>query len=72
MAVWWTGEVPARDDLGRPLRGVMYDARTRIGPWALLCQESYDLVGMGLGVGLGQRYEQQPDGRWLQTAGGRE
>jgi hypothetical protein len=38
------GTVPAR-----------YDAKTRSGPWAYLCEECYERVGVGLGTGRGQR-----------------
>lgn len=33
----------------------MYDAKTKQGPWANLCQECYDKWGVGLGTGLGQK-----------------
>ncbi len=32
----------------------VYDARTRIGPWAYLCQSHFDRYGIGLGLGYGQ------------------
>jgi len=48
---------------------VMYDARTRRGPWGWLCQSCFNLEGIGLGIGLGQKYELQSDGRWLLTEG---
>lgn len=33
-----------------------YDAKTRFGAWANMCQEDFDAYGLGrLGTGLGQR-----------------
>lgn len=36
-------------------RDAEYDAKTTAGPWGYLCQECFQSVGLGLGVGLGQR-----------------
>ena len=35
----------------------LYDARTTRGPWAHMCQECFDQLGIGLGRGKGQRLE---------------
>lgn len=32
------------------------DGATRIGPWANMCMPCYRKVGVGLGVGKGQKY----------------
>lgn len=32
-----------------------YDARTKQGPWAYLCEGHYRAFGIGLGPGRGQR-----------------
>jgi hypothetical protein len=32
-----------------------FDAKTRSGPWAYLCDEHFEQHGYGLGHGLGQR-----------------
>ena len=32
-----------------------YDAKTRRGPWAYMCEYHYFNCGMGLGTGRGQR-----------------
>lgn len=32
-----------------------YDAKTVFGPWAYLCEECFEHVGTGLGLGKGQR-----------------
>lgn len=33
----------------------LYDAKTRQGPWGFLCQAHFDQVGVGLGLGKGQK-----------------
>lgn len=48
--------------------GVFVDGRTRMGPWANMCQTCHDRHGTGLGTGNGQRYTRQDDGRWLKTS----
>ena len=53
---------------GEPLKGVMYDAKTPLG-WANIGQAAFDHFGCRLGLGLGQKYELQADGRWLKTGG---
>jgi hypothetical protein len=47
-----------------------YDFKTIGGPWADGCEFCFDLHGLGLGTGKGQRYNKQDDGTFLQTAGG--
>jgi hypothetical protein len=37
------------------LRQAIYDARTRFGPAAFLCEEDFREFGVGLGLGMGQR-----------------
>lgn len=32
-----------------------YDGKTFGGPWAHMCEAHFDVVGVGLGVGRGQR-----------------
>jgi len=36
-------------------REAAYDAKTKQGPWAYMCEECFKKHGVGLGVGLGQR-----------------
>jgi len=40
---------------GQRRRPAVYDARTVVGPWANLCQIHFDAIGVGLGLGKGQR-----------------
>jgi hypothetical protein len=68
--VVWVGSAPARCDLcEKPITSVFYDARTRYGPWACLCQACFDLDGMGLGTGRGQKYARQHNGSFVKVAG---
>lgn len=34
-----------------------YDAKTKHGPWAYLCEECFQKIGIGLGLGKGQKLE---------------
>lgn len=33
----------------------MFDGRTRMGPWANMCEPCFIVDGVGLGLGIGQR-----------------
>jgi len=72
MAKYWLGSLGETDDFGEKYGKVMYDAKTVMGPWANMSEKSFKKVGCGataLGLGLGQKYEKQPDGRWLKVDG---
>jgi len=59
----FVGPLPMCDVCGK--RKCVYDAKTRLGPWAFLCEECYKVYGIGLGVGRGQRListEEEDDG----------
>ena len=32
-----------------------YDGKTKIGPWAYMCEEHFQMYGIGLGPGRGQK-----------------
>jgi hypothetical protein len=36
-----------------------YDAKTRQGPWGILCPSCFRRYGLGLGTGLGQQYDSE-------------
>lgn len=69
--VYWLSPVPGWDDFGRPIHDRFYDAATNDGPWAIMAPDSYYEHARydDLGTGKGQRYELQPDGKWLKTKG---
>ena len=33
------------------------DGRTKRGPWALMCPRCFEMDGVGLGTGKGQKYD---------------
>ena len=48
---------------------VLYDAATKYGPWATMCEECWKKQGTGtLGPGFGQRYELK-DNKYVKTKG---
>ena len=53
----WVGSTPRECDLCEgDLGELFFDAKTRKGPWGMLCERCYTEHGIGLGVGLGQAY----------------
>lgn len=71
MPKYWMGVVSKCDVCDKELTTIMYDMKTRMGPWACMCSNcAMGGIGIGkLGLGLGQEYKKQPDGKWLKTAG---
>lgn len=69
--VFWAGVISHCDVCRTPFDKVFYDAKTVGGPWACMCP-SCQTLGPGIGktgLGIGQKYEKQEDGRWLKTEG---
>ena len=67
---YWLGKLPERDDFGNKYTDVMYDARTKRGPWANMSETSWRVYGLGkLGEGYGQRYVKTADGMWMCVEG---
>lgn len=57
---------------GEDCNGVMYDAKLPAqfgGVWANISHSTFVALGCKTGIGLGQKYERQPDGRWLCVEG---
>lgn len=67
---YWLGPVTTDQVTGDEFNGAVYDARVSNGQWGLICQQTFDAMGCKLGLGRGQKYEQQADGRWLLVEGG--
>ncbi len=62
---FWESPPPVNCDVCYALiPGVFIDGRTRMGPWACMCETCHAEVGCGLGVGNGQKYVEQTDGRF--------
>lgn len=71
--VFWTGSLKDTCQLcNEPYGSQMIDGAVHAGgPWANMCVRCHFARTTGdLGVGLGQLYELQPDGRWLLIVGG--
>ena len=53
-----------------PITDMFVDGATTAGPWGNMCwPKCYAKYGRGLGTGKGQKYEKQPNGTFLKTAG---
>ncbi len=63
--VYWLSPLGSVDDFGHPYVDEMIDGKTQFGPWANMTPENWEIFG----AGLGQRYQRQPDGRWLKVEG---
>lgn len=46
---------------GALLTPAKYDGKTKIGPWAFMCDECFSKWGVGLGIGKGQKIKEQDD-----------
>lgn len=68
--VYWLSPVGATDDFDNPIEDVIIDGKTKYGPWALMSPKSYEEHGIGrLGLGFGQKYKKQANGKWLKIEG---
>jgi len=66
--VYWCSDVADCDICNQPAQNIMHDAATHRG-WGWLCTKCFDGEGCSLGLGRGQRYEKQTDGRYLKIGG---
>lgn len=67
---YWAGSPPSSCDLcKKAIINLFVDGRTDLGPWGFMCIPCHVLHGYGTGVGRGQKYEKQADGRWLKVGG---
>ena len=65
----WLSTPPTRCDIcHKHITEVFIDGRTKMGPWAAMCEDCFKSYGVGLGVGQGQEY-QLIDGDWVKTEG---
>jgi hypothetical protein len=67
--VYWVGNVGEKDDFGNPITDTIIDGVTTYGSWALMTPECHSEYGRGLGIGRGQKYVKQADGKWLRVEG---
>jgi len=69
-AIYWCGHLAPTCQLSNEsYNGVMYDANLPGIGWGNWNEATFKAHGGRLGTGLGQKYEQQSDGRWLKVAG---
>jgi hypothetical protein len=71
LEVYWTGDVPQKDDFGITISDEFVDGRMRDRTqWAMFAPQSWRAMGVGaLGTGFGQKYRKQRNGRWLKVEG---
>jgi hypothetical protein len=69
--VYWVGNVPAKCEIcQQPIGLTIVDARTKPqNRWGIIDLKCHRIYGFGVGVGNGQVYRKQEDGRWLKTEG---
>ena len=67
--VFWRGFIDSCDICRGEIADQFVDGKTTYGPWGILCLRCHKDKGCGLGMGRGQRYERQDDGRWLKVEG---
>ena len=68
---FWHGQAPVKCQMrGEAILTKFVDGSTGSGgPWAIMCDECHKTFGVGLGIGRGQRFVMQGDGRFLKTEG---
>ena len=67
--VEWIGTVPTCNFCQKSLVSVFVDGKTNLGPWATMCLDCHRVNGLGLGTGLGQKYQRNADGKWYKVGG---
>ena len=68
--VYWCGSPPpACDCCGIAIHAEFVDGATKGGAWHALHPACHREIGVGFGIGKGQRYERQADARWLRVEG---
>ena len=56
----WIGQLPTKCDLCKePLSDGFYGGKTIFGPWAVMCPLCHRDAGVGIGIGKGQRYDEE-------------
>lgn len=57
--VKWAGKLPNCDFCNKLPEDYFYfiDGKTKYGPWAIMCPDCFIEFGVGLGTGLGQKYD---------------
>ena len=70
MANFWQGDEPKTCDCcKKAIVDSFIDGKTIYGSWAVMDTGCHKKLGMGLGIGKGQQYDRQQDGRWMKVEG---
>lgn len=69
MQRYLQAETMVHDDFGVEIGSVVYDGRTKMGPWATMSEASYKKYGVGLGTGRGQKYRRNEQGHFIKEEG---
>lgn len=74
MSRYYSAERMRADDFNVPFTNkkdeVVYDAKTKFGPWATMTQASFNMYGCGrLGTGYGQKYVRNEAGELIKVEG---
>lgn len=65
----WMGPAPTHCDVCcKPISKTFIDGKTVYGPWANMCCECHNKIGVGLGTGKGQKYERDGEA-WIKVTG---
>jgi hypothetical protein len=67
--LYWIGVLRGCNVCGGEFDGTMYDAKTHTGQWGNLCGGCFESHAGSLGLGLGQKYVQQSDGKYMCVEG---
>ena len=67
---YWLGKIGPKDYFEVPYDDIMIEGKTKYGTWITMSEISWRDHGVGrFGIGYGQKYQKQTDGRWLRTRG---
>ena len=66
----WNGSPPTKCDIcKKPTKDYFADARTKMGPWGILCLQCLKDHGVGIGTGKGQTYRKDENGDFIKIGG---
>lgn len=69
IGVYWPGEVNRCAVCQKRLTDEFIDGDTVRGVWCTMHVSCHAIFGRGLGIGRGQKYRKQEDGRWKRVEG---
>ena len=65
----WYGSTKC-DICGKECETILYDGATKMGPWAVMCEDCMEVYGIGIGIGKGQEYWKNPETNSFEKARG--